>query len=201
MRRKTCYVFLSEAYADWEIALVMAGLHSFGGVEVITVALTKEPVSSMGNLAVLPDLSLEEVDPLDVDLLILPGSPIWAQGANTEISNLVRSVYLLDKGIAAICGATIFLAREGYLDDCWHTSNFRGYLAMNAEGYKGAARYSDEPGVRDGQIITAGGVYGFQFAAEVFDYLGLADNSSFQEWLQYFHMGEEVIRRSRAVLF
>lgn len=200
MRKKTCYVFLSEEYADWEIALVMAGLHSFGGVEVITFSQTKDPVASMGNLAVLPDLSLDEVDPTDVDLLILPGSPLWEKGGNQEIANLVRAVYLLDKGIAAICGATLFLAREGYLDACWHTSNYDGYLG-SAEGYNGGARYTAEPVARHGHIITAGGVYGFQFAAEVFDYLGLGDDEQFQQWLQYFHRGEEVIRRSRAVLF
>ncbi|TDW99524.1 DJ-1/PfpI family protein [Dinghuibacter silviterrae] len=201
MRKKTCYVFLTEEYADYEIALVMAGLHSFGGVEVMTFALTREPVSSMGNLAVLPDYALNEVDPSDVDLLLLPGSPLWEQGANQEIAGLVRSVYLLDRGIAAICGATVFLAREGYLDNCWHTSNFEGYLATTADSYGGEVKYTGEPAVRDGQLITAGGVYGFQFAVEVFDFLGLRENPGFQEWLQYFHRGEEVIRRSRAILF
>ena len=201
MRNKTCYVFLSEEYADYEIALVMAGLHSFGGVEVITFSQTKDPVASLGNLAVLPDLSVEEVDPMDVDLLILPGSPLWDKGANREIAALVRSVYLLDKGIAAICGATLFLAAEGYLDDCWHTSNYAGYLGGFARNYRGAGHYTAEPATRDGHIITAGGVYGFQFAAEVFDYLGLGENADFQRWLRYFHQGEEVIRRSRAVLF
>jgi putative intracellular protease/amidase len=116
MRRKTCYVFLSEQYADWEIALVMAGLHSFGGVEVITFSLLKEPVSSMGNLAVLADLSLAEVDPEDVDLLVLPGSPLWEKGENQEIADLVRNLYLLDKGIAAVSGAALFLASEGFAD-------------------------------------------------------------------------------------
>ncbi|HTJ11214.1 MAG TPA: DJ-1/PfpI family protein [Dinghuibacter sp.] len=180
MRKKTCYVFLSEEYADWEIALIMAGLHSFGGVEVITFSQTKDPVASMGNLAVLPDMSLEEVDPTDVDLLVLPGSPLWEKGANRDIASLVRTVYLLDRGIAAISGATSFLAEEGYLD---------------------AGRSLGEPANRDGHIITAGGVYGFQFAAEVFDYLGLGENPDFQRWLRYFRQGEEVVRRTRAVLF
>jgi putative intracellular protease/amidase len=180
MRKKTCYFFLTEEYADWEIALVMAGLHSFGDVEVLTFALTKDPVSSMGNLAVLPDLALDEVDPNDVDLLVLPGSPLWEQGANLELTDLVRSVYLLDKGIAAISGATYFLAREGYIDNYLH--------------------YNSDEVVRDGQIITAGGVYGFQFAAQVFDFLGFTGGDTFQEWLEYVRRGEEMIRRSRAML-
>jgi len=136
MRRKTVYVFLSEEYADWEIALVMAGLHTFSNIEVITFSLIKEPVSSMGNLAVLADMSLAEVDPEDVDLLLLPGSPLWEKGENTEIGPLVHTMFLRDKGLAAICGATVFLAREGYLDASWHTSNEAGYLKMLAPAYR-----------------------------------------------------------------
>jgi len=201
MRRKTVYVFLSEEYADWQISLVMAGLHSFSNIEVITWSLDKEPVCSMGNLAVLADMSLEEVDPEDVDLLVLPGSPLWEAGGNREIIPLIKHLLLLDKGVAGICGATALLAREGCLDDVRHTSNHPDYLKQLAPGYRGGVLYTHEPATRGGNLITAGGPYSFQFAREIFDYFDLMEEETFQEWFQYFREGEKKIGRRGTVPF
>jgi putative intracellular protease/amidase len=199
MRRKTVYVFLSEEYADWEISLVMAGLHSFSNIEIITFSLDREPVNSMGNLAVLADMSLGEVDPEDVDLLVLPGSPLWEAGENREVIPLIQNLLLRNKGVAAICGATVLLAREGYLDTALHTSNQAGYLKMLAPGYRGEDNYTDEPATRDGNLITAGGPYSFRFAREIFEYFDLTQEEVFQKWFQYFTEGEKMIRRWGAV--
>ena len=158
VRKKTCYIFLSESYADWEIGLMMAGLHSSRAVEVLTFALTKDPVCSMGNLAVMPDLSLEEVDPADVDLLVLTGSPLWEKGENQALSGLISHVLQLHISIAAIADSTLFMA-------CYR---------------------ADRSVVRDGHFITAGGPYPFQFARKIFKYFGLLDNEQFMEWYQHF---------------
>lgn len=158
VRKKTCYVFLSESYADWEIGLLMAGLHSSRAIEVLTFALTKDPVCSMGNLAVMPDLSLDEVDPADIDLLVLTGSPLWEKGENEALSGLISHVLQLHISIAAISDSTLFMA-------CYH---------------------ADRAVVRDGHFITAGGPYPFQFARKIFKYFGLLDNEQFMEWYQHF---------------
>jgi hypothetical protein len=158
VRKKTCYVFLSESYADWEIGLMMAGLNSSRQVEVITFALTKDPVGSMGNLAVMADLSLQEVDPADVDLLVLTGSPLWQKGGNRALSGLISHILQLDRCVAAMSDTTLFQA-------CYHT---------------------DRAVARDGHFITAGGPYPFQFARKIFKYFGLLDNPPFMEWYQHF---------------
>jgi putative intracellular protease/amidase len=158
VRKKTCYVFLSESYADWEIGLMMAGLHSSRAVEVLTFALTKDPVCSMGNLAVIPDLSLDEVDPADVDLLVLTGSPVWGKSENEALSGLIGHLLQLHISIAAIADSTLFMA-------CYR---------------------ADRAVVRDGHFITAGGPYPFQFARKIFKYFGLLDNEQFVEWYQQF---------------
>ena len=157
-RKKTCYVFLSESYADWEIGLLMAGLNSSRAIEVLTFALTKDPVCSMGNLAVMPDLSLQEVDPADIDLLVLTGSPLWEKGENRALSGLIGRILQLHKSIAAISDSTLFMA-------CYHAD-----LAVT----------------RDGHFITAGGPYPFQFARKIFKYFSLLDNALFMEWYQQF---------------
>jgi DJ-1/PfpI family len=160
-RKKTCYVFLSDRYADWEIGLAMSGLTSSRQVEVITFALTKDPVCSMGNLAVMADLSLQEVDPADVDLLVLTGSPLWEKGENQALSGLISHILQLDKCIAAMSDTTLFLA-------CYRT---------------------DRAVARDGHFITAGGPYPFQFARKIFKYFGLLDSQPFMEWYQHFQPG------------
>ena len=158
VRKKTCYVFLSENYADWEIGLLMAGLNSSHAIEVLSFALTKDPVCSMGNLAVMPDLSLQEVDPADIDLLVLTGSPIWEKGENRALSGLVNHVLQLHKSIAVMSDATLLLA-------CYHI---------------------DQAVARNGHFITAGGPYPFQFARKIFKYFSLLDNALFMEWYQQF---------------
>jgi len=158
VRKKTCYVFLSENYADWEIGLLMAGLNSSRAIEVLSFALTKDPVCSMGNLAVMPDLSLQEVDPADIDLLVLTGSPIWGKGENRALSGLINHVLQLHKSIAAMSDTTLLMA-------CYHT---------------------DQAVARDGHFITAGGPYPFQFARKIFKYFSLLDNVPFMEWYQQF---------------
>lgn len=195
--RATCYVFLSERYADHEIALLMAGLHQFSDVDVVTFSLHNEPVLSMGNLAVLPDLSLTEVDPNDIDFLVLPGSPLWEMNENQALAELVSQVLAQGKGVGAICGATLLLAREGWLDNCLHTSNHKDYLPQHAPQYAGMENYIDEPVIRDGHIITAGGPFGFQFARAVFMYFGLGDYRPFREWFQYFERAEKVVGKLR----
>ncbi len=157
-RKKTCYVFLSDSYADWEIGLTMAGLNSSRSVEILTFALTKDPVCSMGNLAVMADLSLAEVNPGDIDLLILPGSPVWEKGENQALSGLISQLLQLGKCIAAISESTLLFA-------CYHP---------------------DRAIARNDHFITAGGPYPFQFARKIFKYFGLMDNQLFMEWFQHF---------------
>jgi putative intracellular protease/amidase len=188
MDNKTCYVFLADDYADWEIALAMAGLHQFSDIKVVTFTLDDAPVRSMGNLSVQPAISLAQVDPTDIGLLLLPGGLRWEKGGNIpELSNLIRQILQQDKGLAAICGATLFLAREGLLDNgLRHTSNQLDYLKWYVPGYRGHTRYLDLPVVRDGRIITAGGTHPLEFAREIFQYFNLLENDRFLGWFRYF---------------
>ena len=82
-------------------------------------------------------------------MLILPGAGTWhAADGNGEFARAARAC--LDAGvpIAAICGGTFGLAREGLLDERPHTSSAPEYLAMT--GYRGAAHYRSELAVTDG---------------------------------------------------
>jgi len=100
--------------------------------------------------------------------------------------------------VAAICGATAGLARAGRLDATAHTSNALAYL--KGTGYGGAERYVDAPAVRDGGLITAGGMAPIEFAREIFALLGVYEDETLEAWTQLYKTGksEYFARMARA---
>ena len=54
-------VFISDGYADWELGFICPELNSSeGNFNIVTIALTKEIVCSMGGLKTIPDYSIED---------------------------------------------------------------------------------------------------------------------------------------------
>jgi putative intracellular protease/amidase len=111
MKKRSCYLFLFEGFADWEPALVTAGLNSYSDFEIKTFSTDGKPVKSMGNISILPDIKLGAVKISDFDLIILPGGNKWEEGGNMEISELIIDSFQQGKTVAAICAATSFLAK------------------------------------------------------------------------------------------
>lgn len=183
---KSCYLFIFDGYSDWEPALAIYGLSTFTDTEVVTFSVDGQPVTSGGNLVVQPAKSLAELDPEKIDLLLLPGGASMENGGHPEILSLVTGQIRAEKPLAAICGATVFLARHGFLDQVRHTSNDLNYLKMIVPEYKAAARYEKEPAVADRHIITAAGTAMVPFAQAIFQELGLEGNEQLGFWLQFF---------------
>ncbi|CAM5436737.1 MULTISPECIES: DJ-1/PfpI family protein [Streptomyces] len=187
----TVHLAVYDTFADWETGYTTAHLTQ-NGYTVRTVGLSREPVTTMGGLRVQPDLALDELRPQDSALLILTGAAGWDTGeALSPFARAARS--FLDAGVpvAAICGATAGLAREGLLDDRAHTSAVSFYLA--ATGYAGGERYVEVDAVTDagtdgaGRLITAGPTEPVAFAREVFALLGVYDEKKLDAWYRLFH--------------
>lgn len=185
MTRKPVHLAVYDTYADWETGHATAHL-ARAGYEVRTVGPSTEPVRSIGGLRVQPDLALDAVRPQDSALLILPGADLWDTGH--ELAPFARTAReFLDAGVpvAAICGATAGLAREGLLDDRDHTSAVSFYLA--ATGYGGGERYVDTDAVNDRGLITAGPTEPVAFAREILHLLGVYDGEVLDAWYRLFH--------------
>ncbi|MEU2901452.1 DJ-1/PfpI family protein [Streptomyces globisporus] len=187
----TVHLAVYDTFADWETGYVTAHLTQ-NGYTVRTVGLSREPVTTMGGLRVQPDLALDELRPQDSALLILTGAAGWDTGETlAPFARAARS--FLDAGVpvAAICGATAGLAREGLLDDRAHTSAVSFYLA--ATGYAGGERYVEVDAVTDpgadgtGRLVTAGPTEPVAFAREVFALLGVYDAKKLDAWYRLFH--------------
>ncbi|MEV6393952.1 type 1 glutamine amidotransferase family protein [Streptomyces sp. NPDC051907] len=185
MTSRTVHLAVYDTFADWETGHTTAHLTQ-NGFTVKTVALTADPVTTMGGVRVQPDLVLADLRPEDSELLVLTGASLWDTGDDlAPFAHTARA--FLDAGVpvAAICGATAGLAREGLLDDRAHTSAISFYL--DATEYKGGEHYREADAVTDGDLITAGPTEPVAFAREVFARLGVYEGEKLDAWYRLFH--------------
>ncbi|GGT38772.1 hypothetical protein GCM10014713_35680 [Streptomyces purpureus] len=183
--RKTVHLAVYDALADWETGHATAWL-ARSGFEIRTVGPSTAPVTSIGGLRITPDLALEELTPEDSALLILPGGDLWDEGDDlAPFAAKAREFLDAKVPVAAICGATAGLAREGLLDDRRHTSAVSFYLS--ATGYQGGEHYVDADAVTDGDLITAGPTEPVAFGREVLGRLGAFEGAKLDAWYRLFH--------------
>ncbi|MFF0864870.1 DJ-1/PfpI family protein [Nonomuraea sp. NPDC003560] len=181
-----------DTFADWETGHATAHLRSErfqrepGAYEIVNVGLTGEPVVSMGGLRVTPGLALDRLTPEGSSLLILPGADLWDAGDElAPFARKAREFLAAGVPVAAICGATAGLAREGLLDDRGHTSAALPYLGAQ-QGYAGAGRYQETDAVLDGDLVTAGPTEPVAFAREIFRRLDVYRPDVLDAWYRLF---------------
>lgn len=191
MKPSDVYVLLFDGFADWEPAHVLAELRREGKRQVVVVGFARQHVTSMGGLRVMPDRALTEVHVDDIGLFVLPGGDMWEQGTYPQslLEGLLQMLVARSVPIAAICGATLALARAGLLNDRRHTSSVPGDLNAAAPNYTGAAHYVTDLAVTDRGVITASGLGSVDFAREVFAALGLFSESDQALWFDMFKHG------------
>lgn len=183
-----CLVF--DGFADWEPAYALAEVRRSGGLQVTSLGFTSSAVTSMGGLRVLPESALADIRLEQVRLLLLPGGDRWEGSYPREpLEEILHALERSRVPIAAICGATLALARAGLLDDRAHTSNAPGYLTSMVPEYRGAGRYVDALAVRDRHVITASGLGSTEFAREIFEELEVFTPGDRALWYQIFKSG------------
>jgi putative intracellular protease/amidase len=192
MQTKRVHVAVYDTLADWEVGHLLAELRTgrFTGTpfDVVTVAESREPVTTMGGLRIVPDALLADLEPADSDLLVLPGADIWDVGGGEAFAAAAGRFLEAGVPVAAICGATAGLARAGLLDERTHTSVAAEYLA--ATGYAGGDRYVDERAVVEGDLITADSSSPVQFACAALRRLGLVSDRTSDAYEALFHGGD-----------
>ncbi|WP_238418715.1 DJ-1/PfpI family protein [Gordonia sp. 'Campus'] len=185
---KTVHLGLYPTLADWEFGYVAAGInnpdyqHEPGSFRIVTVGATRDPIRTIGGVTMVPETTLDEVDPQDSTMLVLPGAQIWER--NDAFVDAARRWTAAEVPVAGICGATMGLARAGLLDDRRHTSNAPEQLTPT--GYAGAEHYVDAPAVTDRGIITAAAIAPVDFAREVFALLGVYTPPVLDAWYQLY---------------
>ena len=131
------------------------------------LSITKEPVTSIGGLRVLPDYDLKDM-PEDYAGLILIGGMRWFSPEAELIVPLVKKALKDKKLVAGICNASVFLGMHGFLNEVKHTSNTLDYLKQYAgDQYTGESNYINKQAVRDENIVTANGIGQLEFCREI----------------------------------
>jgi putative intracellular protease/amidase len=188
------HYFVLDALSDWEaiFALTFLNKETFqafqqhpGRYHVKTVGESRARITTAAGLTILPDMTVEELEPGASAMLILPGADTWLEKPRAAI--LEQAIALLAAGtpVAAICGAVVGLAQAGILNERTHTGNSLEELRQ-APGYAGASRYRDQPAVTDGDLITASAIAPLEFAYEIFKKLEVYRPPALDAWYQAY---------------
>lgn len=191
---KNVVLYLTPTMADWEYGYLAAGLAMAdeahpGAFTLLTASGDGESVLTKGRLRVQPDAALAGLDPAGISLLVLPGADTWAEG-HVEALDLARRCLEHGVPVAAICGATLGLARSGLLNDRAHTSNAPEFLA-GLPAYTGGRRYREAPTVVDAGLITAPATAPVDFARAVFETLEAFPPPVLDAWYGLYTTGEK----------
>jgi putative intracellular protease/amidase len=187
--KKTVYLLVFDGLADWEPAHALCELRRSGKFDVLTVGFGRQTITTMAGLKVTPDLALDEVKTENSALLLLPGGDMWEEQSQSALQSLLQNFHEHQVVIAAICGATLELARAGLTNQCRHTSNALSYLKSMVPDYRDEAFYVDELAVTDRRIVTASGLGSVEFAREIFRLLNVYDNKDLRIWYDMFKHG------------
>lgn len=191
MPDKAIYFLAVDGFADWEAAHAVAELRRHGGYRVETVGLTRAQVISMGGLRVVPTQIVDEIEIKDVAVFIMPGGDRWENmPMEAELESALKRLDAGDVPIAAICAATVAIARLGLLRGRQHTSNGLKYLQSQVPSYNEAQNYVEAPAVRDRGLITASGLADVEFAREILEELNVLSPGDRALWADIFRKAE-----------
>ncbi len=145
-------ILLAPGFEELEAVTVIDVLRR-GGIEVIIAGLEEGPVPSARNVRIVPDTTIEALNPDEIDLVVLPGGLPGVENLKKDprVKELLTKVREKGKKCAAICAAPGALAAFGLLEGKRATI----YPSLREE-LKGA-RVEDSPVVVDGDIITSQG--------------------------------------------
>lgn len=190
MEANHIYVYLFDGYSDWEIGYLMPELRQDNRYTVLTVSDTGADVVSMGGMKVSVDASLADINLMNMKLLILVGGQMWEENKKDlmDLDSVIYNIYQRKLPIAAICGATLYLAHKGMLDQVQHTSNALFYMKGLVPSYQGEANYVNELSVKGDNIITATGIAPLEFTKEIMKELDF-NEEYINRWYQLFKYG------------
>lgn len=155
------YVMLADGFEEVE-AIEPIDILKRGGVDVTTVGVKGKTVTGAHGICVTADITIDEVNPEDMELLMLPGGGGHEiLDASNEVHGLLNYAVIHGLYISAICASPSILGKKMMLEGKKATC-FPGF-----EKYLYGAQIVADKAVVDGKIITgkgAGAAADFGFA-------------------------------------
>lgn len=136
-------------------AITITDLLVRAGIDVTTCGLDDNPVTASRGTTIIPDTSIDKIQGISYDLIVLPGGLPGADHLrdNKQILTLIKKQVIEKRYIAAICAAPKALAAAGVLAGKTATS-FPGVLEKLNDS---SINLSDEAIEIDDNIITSRG--------------------------------------------
>lgn len=185
MRLKAC-LLIFDGLADWEPALALCEINKSGKFDIVTAGFSDKMVTTMGGLKVSPDVTLKTINLEETAIFIIPGGDMWEQGPHEDLTRLLHRFHAKGILIAAICGATLAVARAGLMHGLRHTSNSKGYLQAMVPDYRDEDFYVDKLAIADQNVIMASGLGSVEFACEIVRLLKIYDTEEVRELYEMF---------------
>ena len=144
------YVLLGTGFEEME-AIAPIDLMRRAGISVLTVGVTGKTVYGGHNIGVEADITIDEMDLTDLEMIVLPGGlgGVASARASQKALDALRFAWDNDKFVAAICAGPTVLADLGITDGKEAT------CYPGCESDMGSAKMdATVPCVRDGKLIT-----------------------------------------------
>ena len=160
-------IFLADGFEEME-AIIPRDILKRGGVDVCTVGVGGEVVTSAYGLSIKTDMTVENVDFNKIEGIILPGGMPGTTNLeqNKKVIEIINHCNKNKIMIGAICAAPSILGKLGILE---------GKLVCcypGFEKYLKGAEISEEKVAKSGHIITSKGPgTAINFGFELLDYI------------------------------
>lgn len=143
------YVLLGKGFEETE-AIAPVDLLRRADIPVLTVGIGGKTVEGSHKIPVAADITIEEMDLTQMDMLVLPGGlgGVASIMASAAAMDAVRFAWENGKFLGAICAGPTILASLGILDG----KNATCY--PGCESKMGKANILPQAAVTDGKIIT-----------------------------------------------
>lgn len=144
------YVLLGTGFEEVE-AIAPVDLMRRAGISVMTVGVTGKTVYGGHNIGIEADITLDEMDLTDMEMIVLPGGlgGVASTRACEAALDALRFAWENNKFVAAICAGPTVLADLHITDD----KNATCYPGCES-GMGSAKMIPNAPCVRDGNLIT-----------------------------------------------
>ncbi|MDQ1255168.1 MAG: hypothetical protein QG646_4447 [Euryarchaeota archaeon] len=194
--KKEVYIHVCDGIADWEMALTAAMISKSRSAfpknktyNVVSFSLDKQTIKTMGEINILPDICINDIDISKAAMVILPGASVYLNSDLPELVFLIDACAKNRIPVATICNSTVLLARNGFLDTVQHTSNGPRWLKKMAPNYRGENNYVHKPSVYDGGFITASLFGQVEFTYNILKTLEVFTPEFLELWLRAFKNG------------
>lgn len=144
------YMLLGTGFEETE-AIAPLDLMRRAGIDVLTVGINGKTVYGGHNIGIAADITLDEMDLTDLDMIVLPGGlgGVASCRASKPAMDALRFAWENGKFVAAICAGPTVLADLG-ITDGKNTTCYPG-----CESGMGSTNVlADAACVRDGKLIT-----------------------------------------------